>query len=203
VTSGTPYLQNLGIVDARGIFQKKFVKSSLSGGNYLFDYVNSGETDHYRQILQMISKHIVFEDMSQAAQKGVKAVKLLEGKHAFFVGGVSSKQPDFPIKNNSKPETMKYRKRRIRIEWIMDNDWWSSTSAIMRQGSTNRYIIYCLIRTVETQKVTGLTMVKASPYFVAQPSEYVHRTPAIAHLKSAASIDVADEIDDHWLDFDD
>ncbi|MNY81462.1 hypothetical protein D3C86_2230450 [compost metagenome] len=57
-----------------------------------------------------------------------------------------------------------------------------SMSAIARIGGTNRYIIYCLVRTVEKLE-DGSVLVKASPLLIAQPTKYVDKTPAISYQK--------------------
>lgn len=60
-----------------------------------------------------------------------------------------------------------------------------SMSAIGRIGGKNRYIIYCLVRTVE-QQADKITLFRASPLLIAQPSKWVHKTPAIAYERKYA-----------------
>lgn len=57
-----------------------------------------------------------------------------------------------------------------------------SMSAIVRIGGKNRYIIYCLVRTVD-EREDGSVLVKASPLLIAQPTKYVDKTPAIGYQK--------------------
>jgi hypothetical protein len=168
-----------GVLDADGHFQQKFVQENLSGGRYLFDYINSGEAHHYRELLARIADRLDFADLSEAIDRGKKAALQLEGRYAFFIGGVYSNRPETPITNATSAVCMHYKRRQIRVEWQLDPMYLFSMSAISRQGSKNRYIIYCLVRTVDTESELGQTLVKASPLLIAQPSKYANRIPAI------------------------
>lgn len=181
-TRATDSLTSKGIIDAHGNFQQKHVSNTLSGGKFLFDYINSGEALHYRDLMSEIATKIQFEDLSAALEGGQALISSLEGRYAFFVGGVYSKRPEIPITVNTQPLVMHYQKRKIRIEWTLDPNFLFSMSAINRQGSKNRYIIYCLIRTVDINSVSGQITVKASPLLIAQPTAYVNRIPAIGWL---------------------
>jgi hypothetical protein len=178
-TYATASLRSKGIIDEHGTFRQEFVRKHLSGGAYLFDYINSGETLHYRELMEHIAKKITFDDLSAAVDTGKKAVVSLEGHYAFFIGGVSSKRPKLPISATTPGVIMHYTKRKIRIEWILDPNFLFSMSAICRQGIKNRYIIYCLVRTVDTESAPGTVLVLASPLLIAQPTRYTDRTPAI------------------------
>ncbi|KMQ80530.1 HNH endonuclease [Candidatus Burkholderia pumila] len=46
-TTCTSRLKRTGILDGDGAFDQKFVQSNMSGGRYLFDYVNHREGEHY------------------------------------------------------------------------------------------------------------------------------------------------------------
>lgn len=168
-----------GILDAEGHFQQKFVQENLSGGRFLFDYINSGEALHYRDLMANIAGRLEFSDLSDAIDHGKKRVIALEGKHAFFIGGVYSNRANMPITSSTPMVVMHYTKRKIRIEWQLDPNYLFSMSAIGRQGSKNRYIIYCLVRTVDTDSTSGQLLVKASPLLIAQPSRYANRIPEI------------------------
>lgn len=183
ITTVTHFLQSKGIIDENGIFQKKYVKDNLSNGKYLFDYINSGESIHYQELLKMISKEIYFADLSSSVDSGIEEVKKLEGQHAFFIGGVYSKRPKFPITSETPTVLMHYKKRKIKVEWILDPDFFQSMSAISRQGVKNRYIIYCLVRTINVKKFTGTVQVVCSPYLIAQPSKYKHKIPLIKYQR--------------------
>lgn len=77
---------------------------------------------------------------------------------------------------------MYYSRKKLRIEWILDPSFLMSMSAIVRVGGKNRYIIYCLVRTVD-ERADGSILVKASPLLIAQPTRYVDKTPTIAYQK--------------------
>lgn len=177
-TSATSYLENKGIINKQGYFQEDFVRENLSG-HFLFNYINSGEGIHYRELMVQISTKIKFENLSEAIDSGKRKVKSLEGKLAFFIGGVYSKIPITPIEKGSPAVTMHYTKRKIRVEWILDPNYFQSVSAIARQGTKNRYIIYCLVRTIDTDVGGGQTLIKASPFLIAQPSIHANRIPGI------------------------
>lgn len=178
-TRATHSLTAKGIIDSRGNFQQKYVQQNISGAKFLFDYINSGEGQHYRDLMAAIAEKVNFEDLSRAVDSGRRAVEALEGHFAFFIGGVYSHQVDIPITETSPPVLMHYSKKNIRIEWMLDPNFFYSVSAISRQGSKNRYIIYCLVRTVDCESVPGQVLVKASPLFIAQPSKYVNRIPGV------------------------
>lgn len=196
-TRASRSLKARGILDADGHFQQKFVQERLSGGRYLFDYINSGETLHYRDLMASIAKELDFADLSDAIDRGKSAVSALEGKYAFFIGGVYSTRPSLPITSATPMVMMHYTKRKIRVEWPLDPLYLFSMSAIQRQGSKNRYIIYCLVRTVDTD---GQTLVKASPLLVAQPSKYANRIPGIGWEHRYAGYDDGGPDDDSPLD---
>lgn len=177
-TTISPYLTRLGILGPGRRFDEAFVRKRLSGGNYLFDYINSSETEHYRQLLKKLSETIEFEDLSEAARSGIRRLKALEGRYAFFIGGVTSKRPKWPIKG-STPFAWRHRTTKVDIRWDADANYLMSSSSISRQGSTNRYILYGLVRTVQALKGKP-TEVTCSPLLVAQPAAYVDRTPNIA-----------------------
>ncbi|ACT48744.1 hypothetical protein Mmol_1840 [Methylotenera mobilis JLW8] len=77
---------------------------------------------------------------------------------------------------------MHYKRKNLRFEWILDAQYLYSMSAIARIGGTNRYIIYCLVRTV-TQNDSGEILISGSPYLIAQPTAYIHKKPDIAYIK--------------------
>jgi HNH endonuclease len=172
-------------------FDEAFVRKTLSGGGYLFDYTNSRETEHYRQLLMKLSETITFEDLSEAARSGIRKLRALEGKYAFFVGGVSSKRPKYPIRE-SKPVVWRFKITNVEITWNGDAKYLMSSSAIFRQGNVNRYIIYGLVRTVHKPD-KGPIQVTCSPLLVAQPSAYVDRTPAIAWRRHWGDDQIEDE----------
>jgi 5-methylcytosine-specific restriction endonuclease McrA len=96
-TRTTASLRANGIIDAHSNFQQKFVPEKLSSGRYLFDYINSGEALHYRDLVARIAERVKFEDLSAAVDSGKKKVAAMEGSYAFFIGGVYSKRPEMPI----------------------------------------------------------------------------------------------------------
>lgn len=182
-TTITNSLRKLKILGATGSFDQKHVQSVLSGGRYLFDYVNSQETEHYKQLLQKISSVTDFADLDTESGRGFKALQNLEGTYAYFIGGVCAKGPTIPITQDSQPIIMHYTRKGLRIEWILDPMFLMSMSAITRVGGKNRYIIYCLVRTVQKSDDKSTVVVTASPLLIAQPTKYVNKTPYIAYLK--------------------
>jgi hypothetical protein len=174
-----PHLRKKGILDNEGRFDEVYVRRNLSGGCYLFDYHNSCETEHYRQLLGELSQHVPLEDLSEAARSGIRKLRAIEGKYAYFVGCVHSKRPHVPIDRSTPPFVLHHTTKRVRITWDGDANYLMSMSAIGRQGRPNRYLVYCLVRTV-LKSDKGRIEVTASPLLIAQPSAYVDRTPAIA-----------------------
>jgi hypothetical protein len=157
-TRATASLRSKGIIDQHGTFQQEYVRMHLSGGQYLFDYINSGETLHYRDLMARIAEKITFDDLSSAVDGGKKKVATLEGRYAFFIGGVFSKRPRLPITVSTPEIVMHYTKGKIRIEWTLDPKFLFSMSAISTPGHV---------------------MVTASPLLIAQPSAYANRIPAV------------------------
>lgn len=180
-TELTAGLKAVGILKHDGSFDQKYVQANLSGGRYLFDYITHQETEHYKQLMQKVAKVVDFIDLDAAAAS-LTQLKGAEGKYAFFIGGVYAKRPDFPITASTPPVVMHYSRKKLRIEWILDPIFLMSMSAIGRIGGKNRYIIYCLIRTVDEHQ-DGSVLVKASPLLIAQPTTYVDKTPAIGYQK--------------------
>lgn len=196
-TTITSFMRQKGILGAGDRFDEKFVRDNLSHGSYLFDYVNSHETEHYRELLVKLSETIEFDDLSEAIRSGFRKLSVLEGKYAFFVGGVASKYPQYPILGSQAFE-WKYKKGKVEVTWHADAKYFMSSSSISRQGSINRYLIYGLVRTVAKLE-TGVIQVKCSPLFVAQPREYVDRTPLIAWRKNRYLNFEDDEVDEDIL----
>lgn len=181
-TGLTAGLKGARILKKDGSFNQKYVQATLSGGRYLFDYITHQETEHYKQLMQKIAEVVDFIDLDVAASAGLTQLKGAEGKYAVFIGGVYAKGPDLPITTSTSAVVMYYLRKKLRIEWILDPIFLMSMSAIVRVGGKNRYIIYCLVRTVDEQE-DGSVLVKASPLLIAQPAKYVDKTPAINHQK--------------------
>ncbi|RWP07137.1 HNH endonuclease signature motif containing protein [Mesorhizobium sp.] len=179
-TSISTSLQRYRILNSELRFDEKYVRKKLSGGQYLFDYINSNEAEHYRQLLEAISEVTEFADLSTAARSGIRKLKRLEGQYSFFIGGVSSKCPRRPFDKSTPAMKWQHRARNVHIVWDGDADYLMSSSSISRQGRTNRYIIYGLVRTVEQSSPADQIEVICSPLLIAQPSDFVDRTPSIA-----------------------
>ncbi|MBL4834218.1 MAG: HNH endonuclease [Pseudomonas sp.] len=194
-TTLTGSLRRAGILGAGGSFDQKYVQTNLSGGRYLFDYVTHQETEHYKQLMQKIAMVTAFIDLDSTANAGYAALKASEGHYAFFIGGVCAKGPDLPITASTPTILLNYSRKHLRIEWILDPIFMISLSAITRIGGKNRYIIYCLVRTVELQ-ADKVTLVRASPLLIAQPSKWVDKTPAIAYERRYAEYIDDDSEDD-------
>jgi hypothetical protein len=186
-TTHTARLKSAGILGASGSFDQKFVQNNLSGGRYLFDYITHLEAYHYQQLLEAIATKIDLFDLDETATTGYRGLKEIEGKYAFFIGGVCAKGPEFPITLSTPPVLLHYSRKRLRIEWVLDPNFLMSTSAISRIGGKNRYIVYCLVRTVEKQP--DKVLVKASPLLIAQPMKFVHKVPAIAYQREFEELD--------------
>lgn len=195
-TTLTASLRRRGILGAGGSFDQKYVQTHLSGGRYLFDYITHQETEHYKQLMQKIATVTNFIDLDETAKTGHSALKESEGHYAFFIGGVCAKGPKLPITASTPTILLHYSRKYLRIEWILDPIFMMSMSAIIRIGGKNRYIIYCLVRTVELQ-ADKVTLVRASPLLIAQPNKWVHKTPAIAYERQ-----YAEYIDDDFADDD-
>jgi hypothetical protein len=164
-------------------FDERYVRRHLSGGTYLFDYPNAGETEHYRQLMAEIAKLVSFEDLSEAARSGLRKLRTLEGRYTFFIGGIDSKQPGTPITRANPPLMLRHKARGVEITWDGDPNYLMSMSSIGRLGRRNRYIIYGRVTSVLKDDPKGPLEVTASPLLIGQPSAYVERTPAIAWRK--------------------
>jgi hypothetical protein len=191
-------LQQKGIIDENLKFDESFVRANLSGGSYLFDYINSSETEHYRQLLAKVAEVVEFEDLGEAARSGIRRLKAMEGKHAFFIGGITSKRPRRPITRDTEGFAFIHRSRKATIRWHADPNYLMSSSSISRQGQLNHYIIYGLVRTVHRASTADPVEVTCSPLLVAQPSISIDRTPAIAYLRQS----LAEEEDDDFFTVD-
>jgi hypothetical protein len=173
-------LKAVGILKNDGSFDQKYVYKNLSGGRYLFDYSTHQETEHYKQLLQQIAKVTDFVDLDAAISARRSRLKEAEGRYAFFIGGVCAKGPTMPITTATPAIVMHYSRKKVRVEWILDPMFLMSMSAIARIGGKNRYIIYCLVRTVDIQRGESV-LVRASPLLIAQPTTYVDKTPAVRY----------------------
>ena len=194
-TTLTVNLRRAGILGAGGSFDQKYVQTRLSGGRYLFDYITHQETEHYKQLMRKIATVTTFIDLDKTANAGYPELKASEGHYAFFIGGVCAKGPNLPITASTPTILLHYSRKNLRIEWILDPIFMMSMSAITRIGGKNRYIIYCLVRTVELQ-ADNVTLVRASPLLIAQPSKWVHKAPAIAYERRYAENIDDDSVDD-------
>lgn len=181
-TSISARLQSMKVLNVARSFDQKYVQSNLSGGRYLFDYMSVQETEHYKQLMTRIAKVTEFVDLDVAAAGDFTTLKQAEGKYGYFIGGVCAKGPDLPITTATPAILLHYSRKGLRIEWPLDPMFLMSMSAITRIGGKNRYIVYCLVRTVEKDD-NGNTVVKASPLLIAQPTKYVHKTPSIAYQR--------------------
>lgn len=179
-TAFSEALQARGVLDSDRLFDRKYVSEHLSSGTYLFDYFGNLETHHYRDLMVQVAAVTEFADLGEAAEKGTSALQALEGQLAFFIGGVHSKSPDLPITESSPPLVMHYKARSTRIVWDLDPNYLMSMSAIGRMGRTNRYIIYCLVRSVAGDAASAHE-VTASPLLIAAPSKFVNKIPPIAY----------------------
>jgi hypothetical protein len=191
-------LKRKGILGPDGNFDQKFVQEHLSGGSYLFDYMNSHETYHYKQLLEEIAKVTDFADLATAARKNYPAPKQLEGRYAYFIGGVHGHRP-LPITSSTPEVRIYYTTKRVYIEWILDPKFLMSMSSIGRVGGKNRYIIYCLVRTVDFNKDEDRTYVNASPLLIALPTVYIDRTPGIAYQREYDR-DMAEEEEEDFIE---
>lgn len=196
-TRMTAYLKRTRIIDSHGSFDQAYVQTHLSQGRYLFDYINSGETIHYSELLKEILGSVDFVDIDEEANKGFEALKAIEGRYGYFIGGVHSKRPQMPITTATPPITMHYSRKGLRIEWQLDPMFLMSMSAIGRMGSTKRYIIYSTINSVDEQIGGGKkTIVHASALLLAPPTVYVHKTPSIKYQRDEEARQNDDDDDD-------
>jgi HNH endonuclease len=179
ITTHTSDLRKASILRANGSFDQKYVQTHLSGGRYLFDYISHQEPEHYKQLLQKIAKKVDFADLDEAAKTGYSGLKKIEGCYAHFIGGVCANGPGTPITSTTPNILLHYKRKNLRVEWILDPLFMMSMSAIGRIGGKNRYIIYCRIGTVR-QRADQSTLVCASPFLIAQPTKWIDKTPRIA-----------------------
>lgn len=198
-TSAKGHLQRKRILDRQGSFDQKYVQRNLSGGRYLFDYMNNMETDHYKELLQQVAERVQFSDLDVAAGQGHGALEALEGKYAFFIGGLVAKGPDLPISPSTPPVLLRYRRKGLVVEWALDPMFLMSMSAMGRIGGKNRYIVYCLVRSVDKDE-GGNSRVAASPLLIAQPHHYIDKTPHIAYKKRFEAEEELEDLDQTELE---
>jgi hypothetical protein len=177
-TRYSPRLKSQRILNAFGSFDQRYVRENMSGRGYLFQYMNQGETLHYKELMKKIARRVDFLDLSSTGS--FARLREMEGKYAFFIGGVVGKRPDLPINEATPPFSLRYRRRNVRIEWPLDPNFLMSMSAISRMGTKQRYIIYCLVRSV-TKSADNVMSVSASPLLISWPNKYVHKRPPIAY----------------------
>lgn len=178
-------LKRAKILNSSGSFDQAYVKNHLSNGRYLFDYISHQETEHYKQLLQKISNKIEFIDLDTLLSKR-KLLMRSEGKYAYFIGGVSAKKPKLPITDQTPLIKLNYSRKPFKLEWLLDPQFMMSMSSIGRIGGVNRYIIYCLIRSVLVESKNKI-LIKSSPLLIAQPKQHVDKTPNIAYLRRKSS----------------
>lgn len=196
ITDQTASLKRARILNRNGNFDQKYVQENLSGGAYLFDYMNAGETRHYSELLRQISGSIEFADLSDAADHGWRRTKALEGQYAFFIGGVTGQSPSMPITDATPPVLLYYNRKRIRIEWLIDPRFLMSNTSIGSISGRNHFIVYCLVKSVEKDPATKQIFVKAQPLLIAQPKVSVDKTSAIAYRRKYEEELAADEEED-------
>lgn len=182
-----------GILDIHGEFDYQFVKNNLSKGKFLFDYMNSGETHHYKELMVKLSDALEFFDIEDFMSARALKTGALEGQFSYFTGGVSVSTPLMPFGIETAAIMMTYRRRNIKIEWTLDPNYFMSTSAIARMRGTVRYTVYCHVRSVA--KDESGWVIKASPLLIAPPNVWVDRTPLIKYIKERIHIDDSDDFD--------
>jgi hypothetical protein len=180
-TTMTQSLRAQNILNTAGLFNEVYVRKHLSNGRFLFNYFNAGETRHYRELMKMISGKIDFSDLSNAIDHGVRTTKAMQGKYAYFIGGVRGRGPDFPITPASPPMLMHYKKRRVRVEWQIDPNFvMSNTSYGMLTGSVH-LIVYCFVQSIGQDSVSKDWLVRAQPLLIAHPLISLNKKPGVAY----------------------
>lgn len=180
-TSCSHSLHRKKILDDDNSFDIKYVSENISNGRYLFDYMNSGESLHYHELLKIISNKIEFKNIENFLKVNSIKKGLLDNQYVYFSGGVYSKSPQLPITNSSEAIIMHYKKGKFRLEWILDPMYMFSMSAICRIGGKNTYAIYGVVRNINYEN--DIWNISIRPFIVAQPTTRLHRKPEIAYKK--------------------
>jgi hypothetical protein len=107
------------------------------------------------------------------------ALKQLEGRYAYFVGGVYGHSPRTPITDATPEVRLYYPTKRAYIEWMLDPKFLMSMSSIGRVGGKNRYRVL-LGKNSGVQKRGESNLCKCKSALDCITHSYVDRTPKIA-----------------------
>jgi len=192
-TNYSDALKDRGILSQEGLFDEPFVRKHMSGGKYLFNYLSTGETRHYKELMQRISDNVDFFDLDDNLNATALKSKELEGQFAFFIGGVTAKRD--PWKNGPIREMIevKYKRQNFHIQWVVDSDYLVSSTSHARLSGKVRYIIYCQIKSIAQNRFTRQWTIKATPLLIAPPRHFINKKPIIAYVKEQEREEMEDE----------
>lgn len=139
---------------------------------------------HYYDLFKKVLSALNFKDLDSLLNK--KSIKSgIEGEYCYYVGGLYSQKTPEQIANDSSPIKFHFRRKPFSISWLVDPQFFCSSSARFRAGEKTLYMIYGRIRTVRPTKIDGKGIIEIDirPYVFGLPNLTKHRTPDIAYQK--------------------
>jgi hypothetical protein len=126
------------------------------------------------------------------------SLRALEGRYGFFIGGIDSKRVEMPITASTPPVTLRYKRKGLRIEWILDPMFLMANSSIGRLGQRHRYIVYTRVLSADREG-GGTVVVNASPLLLAPPKVFVDKTPGVHYMKEQLEEELGEDDDSDTL----
>lgn len=132
--------------------------------------------DHYHQIFKEIAQTTEFEDLDDIIGSRNRLKGNVVGEYCYYVGGPYTKQ----VKGAEPYTQIHFKRKRIIVEWIADNKFFTSTSALVRANHRCSYLIYGKIMSVTPTDYKEL-LIKIRPYCFGMPTLTKYKTPDIAY----------------------
>jgi hypothetical protein len=107
------------------------------------------------------------------------------GEYCFYVGGLYSSKLIIPISTESEMMKFYFKRKPFIVEWLVDPQYFASSSAKNRTVHRNVYTIYGKIMSVNIEQVDGgkQIVIDIRPYCFGLPNETKNRRPDIAFQK--------------------
>ncbi|MES2767445.1 MAG: HNH endonuclease [Bacteroidota bacterium] len=120
------------------------------------------------------------------------------GKYCYYVGGVYGKQYRGEINKDSEPTILHFKRKKIKVKWLIDPMFITSTTASWRIARRMIFIIYGKVLDVKKieenqQKIIEITI---RPYAYGIPNCYKDRVPIIRRVNESDSDSFEEYFDD-------